>query len=274
MTHLALVEEWTVDGTDLSTWAVLVRSATGADSFPDLRGDDEAVPGVRGRRYRAKVEDSRRISLALFVAPADASDVLVEPTEREQARANLDALVRIFAVRRLVTLGRKMPDGSTRTALAEVVSADPTKRYGGSAFGLVVDFQLADPFFYGDEISSTTATPASPTDFSIDNVGTVVADRLVLDFLGPISNPRLANLTLDPAGLSYVEALVTVAAGEHLLIDTGRWTALNDGDEAIGSIRHSGAFVFFRLAPGPNSLRVTASSPGGSLTVTFDPPYI
>jgi len=108
----------------------------------------------------------------------------------------------------------------------------------------------------------------------VTNAGTVPAEKMVLDFLGPISNPRLANLTLDAGGAWYVEGLVTVAAGEHLLIDTGLWTATNGGLEAIGSIRHSGAFVFFRLAPGPNSLRVTATSPGGSLTITYSSAYI
>ena len=95
-----------------------------------------------------------------------------------------------------------------------------------------------------------------------------------MTFTGPISNPRLTNLTIDAGASFYVEALVTVASAKVLVIDCGAFTAANDGVNAIGSLRHSGAFEFFRLQPGANSLRVTATSPGGSLAIAYSPPYI
>ena len=276
MTHLALPEEWTFRGVDLSTYAYLVRSAELADAFPPLRGENIVVPAVDGTRWASKRPGSRRIPLAIWVLPTDASGVVSSPTGREQARANLDALYRLLADRTQGTLVRKMPDGSTRSGLAEVVAVDSIEdRHNHELVGLVADFELADPYLYGaNVVDAARAIPASPTSFSLVHPGTVRTNRIVFDFLGPISNPKIENLTIDPTGLFYVEALVSVAAGEHLIVDCGAWTALNDGDQAIGSIRHSGAFEFFRLVPGANSIRVTATSPGGTLTTTFAPPFI
>jgi len=275
MTHLALPEEWSFRGVDLSTFAYAVKSAD-AEGLPNLRGNNVVVPSVDGERFARKRPGAKRIPLAMWVFPTAADGTVVEPTEREQARANLDALLAILGDRSQGTLVRTMPDGSTRSALAEVVDIGSVQdQHDHQLIGLVADFELADPYLYGaDVIDAARAIPASPTDFALINPGSASGNRLVLDFTGPIANPRIANLTLDPGGSFYVECLVTVAPGAHLVIDCGAWTADNAGVNAIGSIRHSGAFEFLRLAPGSNSLRVTATSPGGTLTTTFTPPYI
>jgi len=196
-------------------------------------------------------------------------------TNTRQARANLDALYAIFGDRTPGALVRVMPDASERTATAEVVAVgDINDTFGGEALGIVVDFLLADPLFYGAAVSPSEATASSPTNFNLTNAGSVSTHRPVLTFTGPISNPRLINLTIDSGAGFYVECLVTVASGELLVIDCGAWTATNNGVNAIGSIRHSGAFEFFRLVPGVNSLRVTSTSPGGSLAIAYAPSFL
>ena len=168
-----------------------------------------------------------------------------------------------------------MPDATERTATAEVVAIGNIEDgYAGEAIGLTVDFLLADPVFYGAAVAPAQAIAASPTDFTLTSSGSLATHRAVLTFTGPIANPRLYNLTVDAGGEFWVEALVTVASAKQLVIDCGAFTAANDGLNAIGSIRHSGAFEFFRLDPGANSLRVTSSSPGGSLAIAYSPPYI
>lgn len=275
MTTIALPERWTFRGVDLSTYARVIRRVE-ADNLPPLRGDNIVVPAVTGERWARKRAGARRTGLALYVLGQDDAGVVTEPTALRQARANLDALYAVLGLRTTGSLVRIMPDGSTRTAAAEVVGIEVADNpVGGEALGIVVDFELADPWFYGATVvSGPQAIAASPTNFAIAYAGTVESHRLLLDFLGPIANPRLANLSVDAGGAYYVECLVTVAAGEHLLIDTGLWTAYNDVDLAIGSIRHSGGFEFMKLLPGSNNLRVTATSPGGSLTTTFAPAYL
>ena len=266
-------EQWRFAGIDLSTYATLVRQVDGVDEFPPLRGENRVVPSIGGRRHARKQHDQRRLTLALWVNSLNASGTLAEPTNARQARANLDALYAVFGNRTTGSLVRVMPDASERTATAEVVTVGSIEDER-DAIGLVVDFLLPDPAFYGPAATVTQAIAASPTNFTLAYSGTLASHRPVLTFTGPISNPRLANLTIDPGAGFYVEALVTVAAGTDLVIDCGAWTALNDGVNAIGSIRHSGAFEFFRLVPGSNSLRVTATSPGGSLDVDYSPAYL
>ena len=274
MTHLPMPESWRFRGVDLSTYAYLVRSVTGVDEFPALRGENILVPAIAGRRYAAKVDDQRRLALALWVQPVNAAGTRDEPTNPEQARVNLDALYATLGLRSQGDLVRVMPDASERTASAEVVAVtDIEDEFGHEAIGLVADFELADPYFYGAAVTETQAIAASPTDVTITNAGSAGTHRLVLTFTGPITNPRLANLSIDAGGDFYVECLVDVAAGTDLVIDCGAWTAANDGVNAIGSIRHSGAFEFFSLLPGDNDLRITADTPGGSLDIDYSPRF-
>lgn len=275
MTSLAMPERWRFRGTDLSTYAVLVRKVDGVDELPPLRGENRVVPAITGRRFARKRMDQTRLTLALWVQSMNAAGGLTETTNARQVRANLDSLYALFGDRTAGALVRVMPDGSERTATAEVVAIGNLEDgWAGEAIGLTVDFLLADPVFYGAPATATQAIAASPTNFTLTNPGSTSTHRPVLTFTGPIANPRLANLTIDAGGAFYVEALVTVASAKQLVIDCSAWTALNDGVNAIGSIRHSGAFEFLRLEPGANSLRVTASSPGGSLAIAYSPPYI
>lgn len=275
MTNLAMPERWRFRTVDLSTYAVLVRSVDGVDEFPPLRGENILVPSITGRRHAGKQHDQKRLSLALWVNSLDASGTVTEPSNARQARANLDALDALFGARTTGALVRVMPDGSERTATAEVVAvSDIEDEYAHEAIGLVVDFLLADPYFYGVATFVEQAIAASPTDFALVHQGSVATHRTLITFTGPISNPRLANLSIDAGGAFYVEFLGTVAAATELIIDCGTATATNDGANAIGSIGHSGSFELFRLEPGINNLRVTATTPGGSVRLDFSPSFL
>lgn len=272
MTTLALqADRWTFDGTDLSSYSVLVKSVGEAEDLPSLRGDDVGVPNLPGRRWAPKLPDSRRFALALHVSDMNAAGGLTEATAARQAQKNLDDLRTLFARPGLRSLVHVMPDGSSRTAQAEVVSVtvDPS-RGGRQMFVLLVDFSLPDPYFYGTSVvDSARSIAASPTDFTFTHPGTVRTNRVTFDFVGPIANPRVTQQT---TGI-YVECLVTVASTKHLIVDCEKFTALNDGVLAIGSIRHSGDFRWMILEPGAQTLRVTATSPGGTLTTTGFAPY-
>jgi hypothetical protein len=272
MTTLALApDRWTFAGVDLSDYATMVRTLDAAEDFPGLRGDDLAVPNLPGRRWKPKLPDARRMGLALLITDQNASGGLTEPTAQRQAQANLDAIRTTFAKPGQYALVHVLPDGSSRTALAEVADFRATEQRGGrQAFLAVVDFDLADPYFYGpDLVDLDRSIASSPTAFALVNPGSVRTSGVVLDFTGPISNPRFTNGT---NGL-YVECLVTVAAATHLIVDCKAFTAANDGLNAIGSIRHSGDFRWMILEPGSNAISVSATSPGGTLTSTIDIPY-
>lgn len=272
MTTLAIAaDRWTFAGVDLSSYATLVRSLDDAEDFPPLRGEDLAVPNLAGRRWKPKLPDAKRVGLGLLITDMDAAGGLTAADVQAQAQANLDALRTTFAKPGLFPLVHILPSGASRSALAEVVQFQATEQRGRrQAFLATVDFMLADPYFYGaDLVDAARSIPASPTAFALVHPGSARTSGIVLDFLGPISNPRFTNTT---NGL-LLECLVTVAAATHLVVDCRTFTAENDGVNAIGSIRHSGDFRWMILEPGSNSISVTATSPGGSLTTTVDIPY-
>ena len=112
---------------------------------------------------------------------------------------------------------------------------------------------------------------SSPTTASVSNPGTVVSENAILDFLGPITNPKVVNATTGTMCM-YTGS---VAAGQHLVINCGAFTALNNGYNAIGSVAHSGAVSFLPIAPGVNALTVYGSTAGGaSLTVSLQPGFV
>lgn len=272
MTTLQIAaDRWTFAGTDLSTYATMVRSLDDVEDFGPLRGEDLAVPNLQGRRWKPKLPDARRVGLGLLITDMDAAGGLTEANVQAQAQKNLDSLRTLFAKPGTFSLVHVLPDGSSRTAQAEVVQFTATEQRGRrQTFLAAVDFMLADPYFYGaDLVDAARAIPASPTAFNLANPGSARTSGVVLDFLGPISNPRFTNTT---NGI-YLECLVTVAATKHLIVDCKAFTAENDGVNAIGSIRHSGDFRWMVLEPGTNAISVTATSPGGSLTSTVDIPY-
>lgn len=269
MTTLALPERWTVNGTDVSSYATFVTSTQGVDELPPVRGESPPRSGMPGRRYLDKLLDARRWALVMTVTSLSASGVSGGNT---QTRTNLDALLGLLGPRRQLTVTRLMPDGTTRTTLCECVAVNSvTDRFNHELVTLVAQFQSDDPHWYG---ASTTgpgsqATTSSPKDFNFTHPGNVRGNRIVVDYTGPITNPRLTNNTTG----AYVDVAVVVASAKHLLIDADAYTALNDGVDATPSLTHGPTVPYMDMASGVNALRVTSTSPGGSVLVTLVPGY-
>jgi hypothetical protein len=275
MTTIAVPDRWLFGGVDLSTYAQAVTKINEGGGLPTPRGANYLTPSLPGRRHVPKADDEDRIALALVVAGANAAGAYDGgvTTDADQAQKNLDALKVVFGRRHLLqSLVHVLPDGSQRTGQAKVADLTVAAIEGGGAFTAIVDFELPDPYLYGaDVVDATRAIAASPTDFVLTHPGGARGHRVALDFLGPISNPRVTNLLTGV----YVECLVTVAATKHLVIDCEAFTASNDGVYAGGSIRHSGDFRWLLLEPGAQTLRVTGTGLTGAtrLTTTFKPPY-
>ena len=111
----------------------------------------------------------------------------------------------------------------------------------------------------------------TPVTLSVTNPGTTLAEKLTLNFLGPIANPTVINTTNN----TFVTIATTVAGTKHLIVDTGAATALNDGSNVVGSVTHSGAAPFLTLNPGVNVLQVSGAACTGStlVTVSLAAPY-
>lgn len=263
---MSAFDRWAFRGHMLTRENVRVRNMTGVTGLAPLRGSNFLTMGATGGLYVRKIADSRRVGLEVMI--------LDDPGSR--APAILDELAGLFADRALGALVHYAPDGTIRTAQAEVVTWAPADiSTVGAIWAGVADFLLADPWFYTPAQAVAAAIPSSPTTFALANPGTVYPcgpqGTLLVDFLGPIANPVLTN---NSNGVSVI-CNVTVAAGKHLVIDVVAYTAANDSANAIASILHSGAPAFMVLQPGANSLTVTGTGMTGATacTVTFTPPY-
>lgn len=261
---MTALNRWAFRGHPFNRAEMRVRAMTGVIALPPLRGEDFLTMGLAGRLFVPKVPDSRKIGLEFLLTDSIHAGLIPEM---------LDELAGIFADRSQGDLVHYHPDGTIRTAQAEVMSwmpADSKSNIGALYLG-IADFQLAYPWFLGQSLADVQTPGSSPFNWTLTNPGTVEATHLVLDILGPIANLTLLNNT---NGVSLT-CNVTVASTKHLVIDCGAFTALNDSVNAIASVLHSGSLAFMSLEPGPNALTLTGTGITGAtqITTTFSPPF-
>lgn len=264
---------WDWNGTSLHQYCWAIDDLTGRLSVPALRGSNQTVPYRRGQDWRAKVPDSRTMTLAMWLVGRGASDST--PTQDPVLfNDNWDALIRLFysqqAQGTLTKRWRTTAGGlMSASALAEVTgSPGPKLDPKNPAYAdLSVDVFLADPWFYAPQVSGTIAQASSTT--SITNAGHEQADGygMSVTFAGAATNPRLTNTTYG----IWVQYTGTVASGKSVVLDIDKGTATHSTDgNVIGGVSHSGARQWMVLRPGVN---VMQASGGGTATLARRDPY-
>jgi hypothetical protein len=136
----------------------------------------------------------------------------------------------------------------------------------------LADYFGASPAGPWDMVGAIVKGSGAPVTLNLTNTGTATAEKITIDCLGPIINPTITNTTNGTS----VTVNTSVLGTKHLLIDTGAFTALNDGTNVIGNLTHSGALPFLTINPGANVLQISGSACTGStlVTVTFLPPFV
>lgn len=256
----------TVDGEDVqrADFTRFLEIREGLSAIPTLRGSDVPHPGLPGQRARNRILNLLSIELTGWIQAPSLSQLAVE-------RKDLLGLFR--PSKGPVSLAATLENGVVISIPARVVDDGVT--WGdepGATRKVNVAMEASDPpYWRAPEVADLArAVAASPTDFILTNVGNERSHEISFEFVGPITNPRVENQT---NGI-YVEALVDVLTGESLIIDGKAFTALLEGVSAIGSIRHSGSRLWMLLEPGANSMRVTSTAPGGTVTSRFRPVYL
>jgi hypothetical protein len=255
---------WEFGGTTLSMVANSGKYAVEEiDTFynmPKVRGDNPEVPLREGRIHVEKVYDQRILTLGMWVVGTSESDY----------EERIDTLKQLFGSRDRQLLKRTMGDGSVRQAYAEVVNTLGFKAVGPLGGRFTVDFLVAGAFLRSDTQTSSgeVSVSASPTDFTVNNGGTVKDKSAVITFHGPLENPKLENLT---NGI-WVGLNDTLGAADEVAVDVEEFTA--DPEADIGNVEHSGDTYFMVLEPGDNSMRLTTDTTGGWVKVAFYAPYL
>lgn len=254
----------TYKGVDLqeADWSIFLEVASGLTLIPEMRGADVVVAGAPGRRVRSRQPDVLPISLEGRIKGTDGSDY----------REIVHTLQALFRPRGGPgPLSVVLEDTVALTANARALSLLVGPRIGMSSRVSVELEAVQPPYWLGETITDTEDLDTGVVDFTIDHPGTEEGHLTIWTIEGPITNPRILNQRND----IYVEFLGTVGDGETLIIDTGKYTALLDAVNVIGSIRHSGARQWMVIEPGENDIRVTGSSVStGSLEYEFEPPYL
>lgn len=261
--------------------------AGGRLGVPPLRGDNQNAAFVPGELWVPKLAGPRTITLSMWVIGADPDGGAVADP-RLRWNDNWAYLRQLFFNPDAEDVLRRRwwcTDPVTGTAALVVADAMAQldtgqdialKMTGRTRAEFEVPLRLAHPYFYGPTV--TTDISAGHT-VSIINGGNTAAwaKYLYVDFVGPLTNPRLINST----GRAAISCGLTgsISAGETVTLDVRQFIALSSRTgtttktNKTGNVYNSGARPWMALLRGANMLTFTATG-SGKATVRFRPPYL
>lgn len=268
-----MAQDWEYNGVNLTRYGFNIQHLGAPLNTAPFRGDNIVVPHKTGRLYTAKWADQRIVSLSMWVKdiPVDAGT----PNAESYMLANLDTLRQLFGAPGQHTLKHQFGT-VTRLAQAEVVNQVEFQPEGiNNVYRLVVEFQLADPWWYAE--SATTVGPTSivsnPQNITVTNAGTYQVEDAIITTAGLIADPKFT------VGSRWVQYTGTVPAGGTLVVNCGAYTAALSGANVTGDISHVGGVEWLLLQPGSNTFTVNASALGTAgqapaVTVAFTAPFV
>lgn len=264
-----------------------IRSVEGIADAPDLRTSDLTLAGRDGLFVGNDLLGGRTVTITLDV-------YAWSEAEFYEAVRDLRAAFKVGGASEL-PLSFQLPgigDGSTLriNARGRRLALPQTPQYWQQASTAVVELFATNPRILADTAQTTTITlnltaagghvwpqswpmswggPASSNSIQATNAGTFNADALYrVD--GPIVNPRIENLS---TGATFKLGL-TIAAGDHVLIDTSTRTVLLNGTANRYTTVTTGS-TWPVLVPGSNTIRIGADTTTAALfTVTWRSTWI
>lgn len=269
---------WSVNGVSLQTYAWNISSWGDKEIMPPTRGSNLLIPYATGQTWVSKVPDSRTITLAMWVTGANPDGSIPKGLARAQFESNYTALRNLFwSIRKQLTLSKLMiyPDGSTKavTAKAEYVGGLQPQMQGTTGAGFTVDLLLADPFFYGPEITQTVA----PTT-GMQILGDDRTENIVLTVKGPRNTLRVQAQQPDGTQV-WFQYNYNIPTGDTIVADVRNFqiTHTHNGAsyQAAGRVNHGNSDPYWLyLTPGYNTVTASGSSGNGSITLSYLPRWI
>lgn len=293
---------WDVDGVSLQTYAFNIQTL-GGDRMapPSLRGDDLIVPYMPGSIWMPKVPESRILTLGMWVIGAEEDGSM--PTE-ESARLKFDQNWRklrklLWTPRRQFTLTKRFwvleeelteggmnVDDLPRSGNYRLLTATARGTYAGGLIPsmtgparaiFTVDIKLADPYFYSEAIEipfsiATSGVNPGPNQ-TVEILGDDRTTAVMVEFIGPLTNPRITNQTPDPeVSVTYAS---TITGGERAEVWVNEFSAMHYpagvAYKAAGNVQHEGDRFWLYVEPGETDLALTADSGTGTAVLTYQP---
>lgn len=264
-------ESWSIDGVAMGS-LVSVFKRIDTDLFPPLKGQDVELAFKPGREHQPHIPDSRTLSFgALIHGPDLVTESITDPAlARAHAERTLLRLLRP-ANGAEFALTRTWEDDlgiHTATAMGKVTTEAQVSKRGNWSHRVTFDVLLADPWFYGTEVTVPLSVGVPAT---VENLGDDVTTAIVLEAAGQLVNPRVTNAT--PSPVVWVQLGTSVAVGDTVTVDVEDTTALrsSDGANLVGAVTHSGARAWFGLQRGTNDVALSADGGAGTVDLTFRP---
>lgn len=274
---------WDINGTSLNQFGWSVKSIGSGVALPTLVGDDIAVANRPGVSHQEKIPGPRTVSLGMWTTgtiPATGirSGALSSAMLWNQNWDTLRKLVfrengaQLTLTRRWYTVSGGVASLTVASAFAEHVGTLEPGMTSRDRCDFVMEFLLADPYFYSTTTTSTTwSGSGSKTITNIGDVSAWHANNFTISFTGPWTTPTMTNSTYYPDVWFKYDS--SIAAGETVLINVGDFTALSSvRGNVTGLMTHGGDRPWMRLAPGVNV--VSLSGGGGTCTLNFKAPYL
>lgn len=310
-------EFWSIanlDGSDETSlhqygWAVTTVGGSRYD-LPPKRGSDITVAYRPGQIHRRKLPDARQITLQMFMVGWDPATGTTTGDQLLQWNDNWDTLrravfrhsaltdQRIRLYRRWFLTAQDMPTVRTgdfcivgdpgvpatgKRLVEAFANAEMTGQMQPAMTGrfrseFTLDFTLSDPYFHGEpQVQFTATAGAAPMFVWNDGHDVCGSGYMVVDLVGPLTNPALFNYSTNPD--SWVKYNGTIASGQTVRLVTNKFTAeqLSSGgpnQNRIANMTSYGARWWLTLVPGSNKLQLKTDSGSGHATVTFRHQYL
>ena len=274
-------EYWDINGVSLNQYCWNITTFGGSRfSVPPMRGDNQKMPNRHGRAYRPKKMDSRVITLQMWAIGISPDDEYVTD-QQLQFNDNWQALrTLLYSLDEQLTLTRRwrltingiptVVEASAKCELASTMDLNMTGRTRGL---FSVDLLLADPLFYGDEITVDLEVGETQEVFNPGDVPSYEGMSVRLD--GELWTPKLRNITKDPEVWMRVNTLVPPST--YVDLGVSEFDAYKSFDNSVitGAVQHQGSKPWFVLWPGSNILTFESGGvASGSATLKFRPAYI
>jgi len=265
-------QKWEFNGISLHTKAWSVIEVPEGIGTPGLRGTNLQVPFKNGKRFIKKRYNERTVMMAMWVRGLDPITGAIPEgkSEKELLYENMDYLSSVFGKKGQHSLRRILPDGTVREAKAEVYrsSVFVKKPTGHAKFS--VEFQLADPFFYGVDLTSETkAVGAVSYEWNHINLGTAPVTDTVITLTGPLESPKLENL----ANGIWLQYQGSIGAGENVVINTENFSCLKGDLNLVSAVKHGGDAYWLIFESGTNQMKLTSNVAGGTIKIEYYPAY-
>lgn len=296
---------WDVDGVSLQTYAFNIETIGGdRQAPPGVRGEDLTIPYLPGSIWMPKVPEARILTLGMWVIGAEEDGSI---PERESARLRYEQnwrklrrllwtprrqfvlTKRFWVLEEELALGGVAVDDLPRSGSYRLLTASARGTYaggltpqmtGGSRAVFTVDIKLNDPYFYSEAIEvpfSISSSGVNPgPNQTIEVLGDDRTTAVMVEFVGPLTAPRITNQTPDPeVSMTYASA---IANGERAELWVNEFSAMHYPAgvpfKAAGNVQHAGDRFWLYLEPGTTTLALTANAGTGTAVLTYQPRWL